>query len=303
MFGVTGQSLVLDVREGRPSSVTSVTVYAADADDNATAESATTGSASVETDPNTLIASAAGASQTNPKAITVSGAGVLVGRRYWIESDFDHKEEIEFVSFFGASGTLRHPLVNDYALGSALFTTRCSVSLDSTWVADESNLSVAFAPSPAYRVRWVVVVGGATQVYDQYFDLVRYPARHRVSALDVENLSPGWIDRLPVDARADQGRGLIDRAWAHVKWDLFKAGIGDSALRNAALLHELVASRAVLVSLEDQALAGAAIDLAAGAQIYDRRFAGLIETPRAPVDRSGGGASTAGERSRPVLLR
>ena len=44
-LGLTSQALVFDCPDGRPSAVTSVTVYEADADDTATAEAATTGSA------------------------------------------------------------------------------------------------------------------------------------------------------------------------------------------------------------------------------------------------------------------
>ena len=50
----------------------------------------------------------------------------------------------------------------------------------------------------------VVVVAGATQVYDRYFDLVRYPARHGVVPMDLERRFPGWLDGLPTDARKDQ---------------------------------------------------------------------------------------------------
>ena len=55
------------------------------------------------------------------------------------------------------------------------------------------------------------------QVYDRYFDVVRYPARHNVSPLDVERRHPGWLDGLPIDFREDQGRALIDRAEQEIK--------------------------------------------------------------------------------------
>ena len=49
LYNVTGQSIYLDATEGRPSSVTSVAVYNDTAGDDDTTESATTGSAAVET--------------------------------------------------------------------------------------------------------------------------------------------------------------------------------------------------------------------------------------------------------------
>lgn len=304
VFGLSGQTLTVDVREGRPTSITSVQVFASDADDTATAESATTGSASVETDPNTTLSAAAGASQDDPTSVTLtSGTGVAVDRRYRITAATGQWEDVEIASGSGTAWVLKHPLLNDYASGATFVSTRCSIALSSTWVALTEKLSPSFAPGPSWRVRWLLIVGGVSVVYDEYFDLVRYPARHRVTALDVDNLSPGWMDRLPIDHRADQGRDVIDRAWTHVRLDLYKAGVNDSMMRNAALIDELVVSRAALLLLEDQVLAGGTANVADAAGVYGNKLSALVETPRMSVDLTGGGGATTRERSRPWFVR
>src|SRR5436190_5204308 len=83
LYGVTGQSLVFDAPEGRPSSVTSSTVHENIAGDDEQAESATTGSASVETNPNTTFDAASGVDQTDPrKCFLAATTGITPGRTY-----------------------------------------------------------------------------------------------------------------------------------------------------------------------------------------------------------------------------
>ena len=175
-----------------------------------------------------------------------------------------------------------------------MVTTRCTQAVDATWIADLSNISPALTPNPRYRVRWVVTLAGASQVYDRYLDVVRYPARHNVSPLDIERRYPGWLDGLPVDFREDQGRALIDRAWQALKADLYQDGKADQALRNSELVAELVVTRTMLCRNEDAFMAGGidAPRLAAAQALYAQRYNAVIRAPVAPVDTSGGGAST-----------
>jgi hypothetical protein len=156
-LGLTSQSLVFDCPDGRPSAVTSVTVYEADADDTATAEAATTGSAAVDTNPNTTLSVAAG---VGDQSITVTSAtGFVVDRRYFLTAAAGHREEIEVAGITGSVLTLRHPLINAYLITtSTVVTGRCTISVDNTWAADVANLSPALTPNARYRVRWLVTV-------------------------------------------------------------------------------------------------------------------------------------------------
>ena len=292
-YNVTGQSLVFDCPDGRPSAIVSCAVYEADADDTSTAETATTGSPAVATNPNTTLSAAAG---IGDRSITVTlVTGFAVDGRYLLSAAAGHREEIEVASITGSVLTLRHPLINAYLITtSTVVTTRCTQTVDATWIANLSNISPALTPNPRYRVRWVVTLAGASQVYDRYLDVVRYPARHNVSPLDMERRYPGWLDGLPNDFREDQGRALIDRAWQALKADLYQDGKADQALRNSELVAELVVTRTMLCRNEDAFMAGG-IDVArleAARSLYAQRYAAVIRSPVAPVDTAGGGGST-----------
>src|SRR3954470_12769439 len=102
LHGITGQSLILDVPEGRPSSVTSVTVLYAQDDDDAPARPATTGVASIEANPNTTTTAAAGGDQTDPTAVALTAAtGVVLRRPYPLTSAAGDMEWVEIVSLNG----------------------------------------------------------------------------------------------------------------------------------------------------------------------------------------------------------
>lgn len=296
VLGGGTQYLILDCEDGRPTSVTSVTVYAADMDDTGTAESATTGSASVETNPNTTISAAAGpGNNTDPTAMTLTaGTGVAIGRVYRITEDGTGVyEDFQVASVNGTAVKARHPLKNDYSSGSTVVSCRSSIAVDSTWLADTNNLCRPFDPNPGYRVAWLVVIGGETRRYVRYFDHLRYPARHGVTPIDVDQAHPGWLDSLPPDYQADQGRALIDRAFQSIKFELYGDGKADQAIRNAELLARLVIERCPLQKLEDDALRGAgnAEGLALAEKQFRKIYDQTFRAPVAPVDESGGGAS------------
>jgi hypothetical protein len=295
------QYLYFDCEDGRPSAVADVQVWMAGADDTSAEEACTTGSAAAETNPNTTIATAAvGPAQSDPTAMVVaSGTGFTIGRRYLITEDGTGVSEFfECASVSGTSIKAKHPLVNDYSVGSTVQSTRWSIAVDSTWIADLSNLSPTFSPNPTYRVRWIATVNGNQTVYTTAFDVVRYPVNHGVTPLDVDSDDPGWIDRLPPDYRVDQGRGLIEAAYQVVKHELYGDGRADQAVRNPELIARLVIKAAQRAAIETSILRGAqgmeqALELAEKKfrQTYDQAF----RSPMAPVDATGGGGATTVE--------
>lgn len=294
-FGVSGQVLILDCEDGRPASVTSVRVYANDADDTSTAEDATTGSASIESAPDTTLAAAAG-TEVNPVSLSLTSAsGVAVGRSYLLTATSGLAETVHVVALSGTTATIRSPLINDYPIGSTFRSTRATIALSSTWVADQRKMSPTFAPSPQWRARWEVVdAAGATQVYERHFDLVRYPARHGVTPAQMESRFPGWLDSLPIDARAEQGRALLDRAMTALKFDLYADGKADQAVRNPEVIAELVMTRANFLAIEDAILRGASVDvgrLEVAERAYRQRYEQIVRAPVLPVDVTGGGGS------------
>lgn len=300
LFNVAGQSLVFDAPEGRPSAVTSVHVYAWDVADESSADFTPTGT--VETNPNTTLDGAAGPSTSNPRSIPVTATtGFAVGRQYLLTGASSLKEWVEVESVTSAdSVTARHPLHNDYATGAALVSTRITAPVDADWMADAANISEG--ANPGYRVRWVYVVGGSTYVADTYCNLVRYGARHGVTPQDVESEYAGWLDKLPVDHRSDQGRRLIDEAYRAVKIDLHSLEVDDATVAEAEILDELVRLRTVEKFEWMQFLSNRTNDqsrhLAARA-VYQERLDALVRlASKIPVRDASGAA----QRTTPLGL-
>lgn len=246
-FDVTGQSVYFDCPEGRPSSVTSVEVWPWDVGDDQITEAAVA-APSIETSPNTTIDAYSGYGSDDPRRLNVTATtGMATGRTYLVTAADGRKEWFEAADLSsGAYVTARHPLHNSYTNGDTVQTTRIQAAVNAAWVADEDNLIGDDAgANPHYRVRWVYVVGGVTYVADSYFNLSRYVDRHGITALDVEELLPGWMDMLPTDHRADQGRRLISAAYREIRIDLHQIDMSSSAIAESEVMDELVRLKAI----------------------------------------------------------
>ncbi len=238
-YGVTGQTLVFDAPEGRPSSVTSVSVFRWNQSDDDTAESAI-GSGSVETNPNTTLDATMTIDAPTFVPLTAT-TGIETGRAYLVTGPDGEREVVEVAEIdSGASVTAKHPLFNMFETASTFQSTRMTATVDSTWVADETNIDDSSGPNPMFRVRWVYVVSSKTYVADTYFNLVRYTARHGVTPQNIDDLHPGWLDRLPTDHRSDQGRRLIEEAYRAVKIDLHQIDVDDTDVAEAEIMDDLV---------------------------------------------------------------
>ncbi len=301
-FGVTGQLVYFDAPEGRPSSVTSVEVFNwASADDFA----ALTGSGSVETNPATTFDAASGAGQTNPNVLNVTATtGMAIGRTYLATAANSAREWFEVAEIVSAATvTAKHPLHNAYASSDTVQSTRIVATVDSTWVADETNLDSTSGPNPMYRVRWVYVVGGVSYVADSYFSLVRYAGTHGVRAQDIEALSPNWLDRLPTDHRHDQGRALINRAHSDVKLDLHGIWTDDAMIANAELMDQLVIRKTLELGEEAKVMGGNSDGRAH--ELAQKKYMALLDstiriTNKAPIRDVDG---SAGHRTALGLTR
>ncbi len=285
LYGVTGQSLYFDCPEGRPSSVTSSTVYANTTGDNGTTESALTGSAAVETSPDTTFDAASGDGQADPRKCNLTATtGTAIGRVYLATNATLEREFVEVRAISSADHIIaREPLQNSYAATDTFVSTRITHSVDSTWVADSSNISGDIDPNAKYRWRLVYVVSSVTYVHDLYFDLLRYAGRHDVTPMDVDRKFPGWLDRLPTYYREDQGRALIDEAYKEIKYDLYNELKADQAIRNREVLNELVILRAgMLVDPTD-----------VNERRYQDRFAQIIRFTKVPMSTSSGAGASA----------
>lgn len=296
-YNVTGQSLVWDCPEGRPSAVTSATVYSISTGDDGTAETATTGIAAVETNPNTTIDAATGFGQSNPRVVYVAATtGFAVGRDYLITSADGAKEWFRCVEIdSGVSVTAAYPLQNAFASADTVQSTRISISVLDAFIQDVNNVSDDMDPNPSYRVRWQYTVGGVEYVHDGYFDVVRYTSGHSVSPADMEAFVPNWQHNLPTYHQHDQGRRLIDEAFNQVRWDLHESDKADEMLRSADGIDELVKHRAwVQLELAQlQAGQGDTTGLDLALRMYRSRLDQLVRVvSRLPESTSTSGAAT-----------
>lgn len=246
LLGIAGQTLYLDALEGRPSSITDVKVFAWDAPDDEEL-AALTGAPAIETNPNTTTDAAAGPAQANTRLVPVTATtGGAEGRSFLIVDADGRKEWIDVLEVdSGVSFTARHPLVNDFATGAQVVSTRMVATLDTEWCADEDNIRTDAGANPMYRVKWTYVVGGVTKVTETYFNLVRYAGVHNVKPSDVDDFVPGWLERLPTDHRVDQGKRLIDEAYKGVQLDLHGVNWDDSAIAEAQVVDELVKHKVI----------------------------------------------------------
>lgn len=295
LFGITGQTVYHDCAEGRPSSVTSATVYYYESGDDAEDEGAI-GAASVETGPNTTIDAASGFGQSDPRVLHVAATtNMAVDRRYLVTAADGQREWFDVDEIdSGNSVTAKHPLFNTYASADTVQSTRIQATIDSTWIADTANISET-EPNPGYRIRWVYVVAGVTYVADTYFNVVRYVGKHGVRPQDVDLTFPGWIDRLPTDHREDQGRKLIDEAYRQVKIDLAAVELDDASVADAEIVDELTRWKALVQSEMARLMAGSQNDTsyAAAKQAYQERLDSLVRITTKVSVRDESGAAGA----------
>lgn len=294
LFDITGQSLVFDCPEGRPSSVTSVSIFPWDSSDDANSEWSATGE--VETNPNTTIDAASGYGQSDPRILNVAATtGFAADRTYLVTSADGAKEWFDVAEVdSGVSVTARHPLHNAYAAADTVQSTRITASVSDAWAADESNLRDDAGPNPHYRVRWVYVVGGVTYVADAYFNLVRYAGRHGVLPQNVESLAAGWMNSLPTDHRANQGRTLIDDAYRAVKFDLHAIWTDDAMVAHTEIVDELTRYKALELGEFAKILAGGGDSTAyqVSRDAYQLRFDSLSRIANKTPTRDSTGAAT-----------
>jgi hypothetical protein len=245
-FEALGQTLETLVRNGRPTSATFEVFRQYDDDE---ADAAFSGSATVDS-PNTTLSGAAGPTQADPYRLPLtSTAGLVAGKRYLLSQN--SLQEWLTLSEVG-SGYARalEPLQNAYTSGATFQSTWLSAAVDATFIQDLDNLSDLLDTTPDYRVKWTIVVGGATVVAYTFFDVVRAVMSHAVEISDLDDAAPGLLHTLPVHHRADAGRRLISRAWSSVRAELLVSGVDINAIREEEVLDELVILRGLLALAE-----------------------------------------------------
>lgn len=306
IFNLAGQSFTYDPPEGfRPSGTPTVIVMSSGSDDGTVTETATTDACSVDSVNTTL--AAAGSAGSRSLTLT-SGTGVTRGRRYLLTDANGEYEWVEVHGVSAAAVTLKHPLINDYTITTSTFQgCRISIGVNATWVADASKITDVLAGTSdirkvngeseagatGYRLRWAYTVNSVATIGVSYADLVRYQAKNLVTALDVDRAFPGFLDRLALDYREDQGAALVDEAFTAVKMDALADAQLLRRIRDTQVLAELVKYRANLLAIQNEVMRGSGqpqvLDVARS--VYQQRYDQLIREPKVAVDQTGGGSN------------
>lgn len=246
LWNVLGQSLSLHVPQGRPTAAT-FDVFRNWATDDSTPEFS--GTATIDS-VETTVAAPAGPAQADPQKVSLaSTTGIEPGRQYLL-SENGVSELVEPIEIRAGYVRGRFPLQNNFTTAAAFVSTTISAAIDATFVADRSKLSDLADPSPDYRVRWAITVGGATIIAHSVFDVVRAETRHSVDIADVNDRAPGLVDSLPTEYRSEAGRPLLDAAWRAVRAEFVAISIDPNALRSGEVVDELVILRALRLLAE-----------------------------------------------------
>src|SRR3990167_62802 len=249
VYGITGQTVSLLVRQGNPTSAT-FKVFKDFAGDDATAEFS--GTATVLA-VSTTVDAASGPAQTDPQKLSVAATTSMATTRLFLVEEGSKKEWVQPIEIVSADYIrCRHPLKNNYTTAATVKDATITAAIDATWVAAEENLSEHTDPNPSYRVRWAIVVGTTTHIAYSYFDLVRAPITHHVEIDDVNARAPGLYSSLPTEYEVEQGRPLITAAWDSLRAKFGSHALDVDAFRNDEVLDELV----ILSALRILALGG-----------------------------------------------
>lgn len=246
-FDYTSGTLEFIAPEGRPSSVT-IKVWEDSASDEDTEETAF-GAASVESVSTTFDASS-GASQSDRKKMNLTATTSLVVNnapgRYLITNAYGQTERpvIDKIES-GVAAWSRTPLAYDYAAADTFVSCLVTFPVDSTWIADEDNISDPLCPNPRWRAAITYTANSVQYRTAILFDVVRYPFVTSVTAMDVERGSQGWLGR--VSRNDPSGQWTIDEAVHQVKLDLWERKVTAYALRNSPVLNELVRLKAIQI--------------------------------------------------------
>lgn len=314
IFALAGQSFYFGAPEGRPdaSPAPTVAIYLSTNADTAGPELATIGSVAIESVDTTVSGDVAIGAQS---LVLTSISSVATNRRYLVTNADGSQVWLEVVGITTSSRTLalRRPLTTAIASGAKFQSTRMSIGVSSTWVADQSRLSDILgvtwrtdreprtewlAAYAGYRARWSYSVNSVATISASYADLVRYSAKNLVTPLDVDNRFAGWIDRLPTDYQFDQGASLVLEAFYALKMDALGDDQALRRIRNTEILRELVIHRANVLAAEAHVFAGTGTRdaLLTARELYGERYKQLLREPKFQVDATGAGQSAQARR-------
>lgn len=189
----------------------------------------------------TTIATASGASQSNPRRLYLaSAAGIDPGVSYLAENAVEQREVVTptKVNTTSAWVELENELRYDYpASGCTLKGLRMSFPVNTTWVADANKLLLPHWPS--YKAVWTYTQGGQGRRAYSYLRLVRQISKTGVSMRDLQRYWPDLPLEEPRNMRGQGEVGLIQASWDDCCRDLRGLGHEPTTFRDVDLLAGL----------------------------------------------------------------
>lgn len=292
VFGLSGQSIVFDALEGRPSSVTSVEVFSVGNGDLSPTEDALD-PAVIEAAPVGVFTADSGASEPDRQILALDDTAALLPGRVYLAVGSKIREWIEIDAVNSPTeARSAAPLLNTFSIGDTFQTTRIVLPVKDAWAADTNNVSHG-SPEPRYRVRLEYVVDGTSYVHAVFFNLVRYAESQSVTVAVMETFYPSWRYVLSTYHQTDQGARLIAQAYDDVAFDLRSSGYDVGQIRDQEVVDDLVKHKAVERLQVDLLMNGAGdterVDLAR--RLYESRVEQLVTTiSRVDIDTDGSGA-------------
>lgn len=236
VYNVLDQTFELRSLTGRPTAATFRVLNDYDSDDATTAEFS--GTATIDT-ASTTVASASGPSQSDPQRLNLANSsGFTVDRKYLV-SENGRTEWVRPIEVGTGFVRVAYPLKYDYTMAATVVSTTAIATVDSTWVAELSNISDHRDPNPSYRVVWTLTIGGATVKAYSFLDLVRAKITHGIDADDINGRAPGFVDTMPLEYKTDNAASLIESAFRSLRAKLAAHNLDVDSLRNDDLLNEL----------------------------------------------------------------
>jgi hypothetical protein len=241
-------------------------------------------------------------------AVTVDAAttSIALGELYLVTNAASQSELVRPIGIASADYIdLDADLAYDYASGATFKGVSLTVTIDATWVADESKILTPDEPS--YRVMWAYTLGSKSRRWWTYLRLARYASRHGVT---IHTLRKYYAD-LPAEAealnRGEAFAGLIDAAWGDVRSDLVRGGVQPEQVRDTETLGKLVVYRTFLLAARKGQLPGSRDPDTVAKEWqseYDRLYASTVSAVlRLPVDQGTQGATTVVPVTQPWFTR
>lgn len=312
VYGMVGQTVPFYppdaelVREGAPTAAATYKVYAGTSSNDDAVEFE--GTATLDS-VSTTVDAASGYTQTNRQRLYVAATtSISVGERYLVTNAGGQREVITVALIASADYVdLEEPLTYDYASGATVKGIRHYFTVDSTFIADESNITVAGSSAllgqslgtdtlaPPFRVEWRYTTGSTAQRTWTSLAVVRQVAKSRLTSEQLRGVMPDVLFLEWVVQRGQDFAPQLELAEGDTRLRARAAGFDPDAVRDPEAWDRMVLYAWVTAILRAQFLGGADVGLALEAARSDETifFEKMLGTAlRAFIDTGTKGSIT-----------